>query len=191
MFDVNYLIITITNSAFTHNSADYHGSVLYGLDIHQISVNIINTMFTDNTAAFGGVLFIVNYNYNYALENIIISITASKFNNNIDGVLHLSYFGGVIIDRIPSSELAVSRAQTHSETVAELEVPNPTITISYSNFTNNSAMKGGIVSCSLTKDLEFRITIGIIVSVFKKNTAHAAGGILNAERTDVLSKVPF
>lgn len=63
-----------------------------------------------------------------------------------------------------------------------------TVTISYSNFTNNSAVKGGVLS-SIDQRLVNRyynnITLDITVSVFLNNEAHIAGGVLSTENSYV------
>ena len=66
------------------------------------------------------------------------------------------------------------------------DVGNTKITISYCNFSNNSTIRGGFVSCSeVSRDAAHNNTIGIMESTFMNNRAHHSGGVLNTFDTYV------
>ena len=183
--NAEYSNITTTDSEFANNSANWNGGVL-SMSGGDYSTTIINSEFTKNSAWSGGVLCITAFS---VTSNITISITTSNFTNNITNC----YCGGVLFFvgtmspsiTITDSEFTGNRAQEFGGTVAAefIRAESTTITISYSNFTNNSTKHGEIVYQSRAYDSKSHI--GIMASIFVNNKAHVAGDVLRSENTNV------
>ena len=167
---------TIINSIFTANWAQ-HGGVMVAVNS---SINIANSIFYNNLALYGGVM---------QTSDSSISVIDSTFNINTaqnGGVMHILFGSSlsiihckftnngihVIYDRpggdVTTSEISSSNFNTTVSTGGVIVAYESSFDITYSIFSNNSALDGGVM-------LLHHSCISISNSTLKENTAFFGG----------------
>ena len=153
--------LTIKGTEFIGNRAISMGAVLYS---DRSNITLGNSTAENNTAAIYRVVYSRSYN---------IKIEASVFNNNVGGVKILS--GGRI--SIRKSHFDRNVAESGDGGVFVINI-HESISVDASEFTENSAEDGGVLSCTCRN-------ISITRCQFNKNTATQKGGALIFHQSNV------
>ena len=154
---INLGELNITNSSFSHNSADKLGGAIYNL---KGKLNITNSSFTGNKAEWSGGAII---------NGGELGITNSTFSDN------KADFGGAILNE---GELSISDSAFQNNSADERggggAIDNRgELSINDSAFSDNSADKGGGGAIINARELS------ISNSTFRNNSADLAGAIGN------------
>ena len=148
--------VTITNSAFSDNSAEWGGGAIFNWEYGELSIS--DSAFIGNSAKQGGAI----------TNQGELSISDSSFSDNS------AEWGGAITNQ---GELSIS-SSTFSGNSAErgggaIVNWSGTVTISDSTFSDNSAKQGGAITNRGYGELS------IISSTFSDNSAERGGAIGN------------
>ncbi len=155
----NSKYLYIINSLIVNNTATNYGGVIYSTSSGSI-LYIENSKFINNTAKYGGVIYVYN---------TTTTLNKNYFNND-----YSSSMGGVIYSLystiIINSSTFINDSSTNNIAGA-IYSKNTNLTITNTNFTNNTAKIGGTIA-----QLENILTIDN--SNFINNTATSYGGAI-------------
>ena len=160
--------ITISQSRFEDNRADFGGAIFTNSSIISMSGNVFN----NNSVTYGG--------GGLSFNNSAITVNASIFSNN-----HAAIGGGALSSF--NSTVTIEASEFHdniaTNTGGVLVVMNSTITIKISNFNGNSAYRGGVLY-----SLQWS-TITIEASEFDGNYAYWGGVLASLNTSTFMIKV--
>ena len=165
---MNWGILTVSDSIFTGNSADWGGATF---NDDRASLNVSNSTFNSNSAVRGGAIY-------YAGEKSL-RISSSNFTGNSASLGGTVYKSGAASLSISSSNFAGNSA---SRGGAIFSAGDASVGISESNFSDNSASaSGGAIYTG------GGAILSISASDFSKNSAWFNGGaVFNNEEANIV-----
>jgi predicted outer membrane repeat protein len=164
-------LLTVTDSAFTNNTATTAGGAIYSSPLTATStatVTVNNSVFSGNTAAYGGAI------YNYCSN---VTVNESTFTNN-SATNSTQQGGGAILNYSAGTFTAVTtvNSSTFTNNTAAKDggaihnYLNGVVNVTNSTFTGNSAANGGAIY------IHTGSTLKVINSTLTGNSATDTGG---------------
>ena len=173
LFNADHSNITIANSKFTNNSADYDGGVLGLFYSYHLSVIITNSEFTGNRVQGDGGTMVALY-----IQNTKITISYSNFTNNS------AIRGGIVTCReMYSSSMGILASRFVNNKACEsggvLNTWYTNVSVTQSTFLDNKASDGGTMHIKGG-------AVTVNYSQFHHNTANF-GGVLWTRQANIIS----